>query len=116
MKKKTISKPPFFIIRHWKTIFWLIIISIFLWFCIIIPRKEIHELTENGKQVKGYLYEVKTVGSKGTIRGFYRFKVSNSIYEGFYDNDTLKRFDSIEIIFSPIDPEVNRAKKFVEDW
>ena len=86
------------------------------WYVGIRPEMRISELQKNGKQVRGYLYEVKGVGSKGTIRGFYKFQVNNNVYEGFYDNDELVKYDNIEIIYLPDNPEKNQAKQFVEDY
>nr|WP_315148465.1 hypothetical protein [uncultured Flavobacterium sp.] len=79
-------------------------------------NNNISQLQKNGKQVTGYLYEVKGVGSKGTIRGFYKFRVNDNLYEGFYDNDELVKYNSIEIIYLPENPEMNQAKQFVEDY
>jgi len=42
--------------------------------------------------------------------------VNDNLYEGFYDNDELVKFDSIEIIYLPDNPEKNQAKQFVEDY
>lgn len=95
---------------------WTVIILLIFWYLGIRPEMRISELRNHGKQAKAYLFEVKGVGSKGTIRGFYRFKVKNNLYEGFYDNDNLKISDSIDIIYLPDNPERNQAKQFVEDY
>lgn len=87
-----------------------------LWYVVIRPETRISELKEYGKLTKAYLYEVKGVGSKGTIRGFYRFEVSNNIYEGFYDNDDLKIHESIDVIYLRNNPKRNQAKQFVKDY
>lgn len=94
----------------------LILLILFIAYISIRNDGNISELQKNGKQVEGYLYEVKGVGSKGTIRGFYKFQVGNNVYEGFYDNDELIKHDSIEIIYLPDDPEKNQARQFVEDY
>jgi hypothetical protein len=93
----------------------MVIVCLVFYF-IIRNNKNINELKENGKQTRAYLYDVKGVGSKRTIRGFYRFEISNNIYEGFYDNDDLKTHDSIDVIYLPNNPERNQAKQFVEDY
>ena len=102
--------------RYKSKIVWTVIILLMFWYLGIRPEIRISKLKENGKQTKAYLYEVKGVGSKGTIRGFYRFEINNNLYEGFYDNDKLVKFDSIDIIYLPDNPERNQAKKFVEDY
>lgn len=94
---------------------WLLLI-LFIIFISIRNNNNISQLQNNGKQVTGYLYEVKGVGSKGTIRGFYKFQVNKNYYEGFYDNDELVKYDTIEIIYLPANPELNQAKQFVEDY
>lgn len=99
-----------------KANFVLILFICFIIFLIIRNNNNNNELQENGKQTKAYLYEVKGVGSKGTIRGFYRFEINNNLYEGFYDNDKLVKYDSIDIIYLPDNPERNQAKQFVEDY
>jgi hypothetical protein len=94
----------------------LVIFILFIFFFVIRNNNNISELQTRGKQVTGYLYEVKGVGSKGSIRGFYKFWVNDNLYEGFYDNDELVKFSSIEIIYLPENPEKNQAKQFVEDY
>ena len=98
--------------KYWQ---WIFLVCLVFYF-IVRNNGNINELKENGKQTKAYLYEVKGVGSKGTIRGFYRFEINNNLYEGFYDNDKLMKYDSIDIIYLPDNPERNQAKKFVEDY
>ena len=94
----------------------LILFILFIFFFVIRNNNNISELKKRGKQAIGYLYEVKGVGSKGTIRGFYKFRVNNNLSEGFYDNDELVKFDNIEIIYLSENPEKNQAKQFVEDY
>ena len=99
-----------------KANFVLILFLCLIIFLVLRNNNYTNELQENGKQAKAYLYKVKGVGSKGTIRGFYRFVINNNYYEGFYDNENLKEHDSIEIIYLPDNPERNQAKEFVEDY
>lgn len=99
-----------------KNYYLVILLILFMIYISIRNSNNINQLQKNGKQVIGYLYEVKGVGSKGTIRGFYKFKVNNNVYEGFYDNDKLVKYDDIEIIYLPDNPELNQAKQFVEDY
>ncbi|QTV04772.1 hypothetical protein [Faecalibacter bovis] len=99
-----------------KANFVLILFICFIIFLLLRNNKNNNELQENGKQAKAYLYKVKGVGSKGTIRGFYRFEINNNYYEGFYDNENLKEHYSIDIIYLPDNPERNQAKQFVEDY
>lgn len=91
----------------------LVCLTIFL---IIRNNSNINDLKVNGKQTKAFFYEVKSVGSKGTIRGFYRFEVEGSFYNGFYDDDNLKKYDSIDVIYLPNDPNKNQAKPFVDNY
>ncbi|MFW0739390.1 hypothetical protein [Flavobacterium sp. T12S277] len=102
--------------KYKKSFIWLVIIIIMFWYVGIRPEIRVSDLKENGKQIKAYLYDVKDVGSKGTIRGLYRFKINNNLYEGFYDNDKLVKYDSIDIMYLPDNPERNQAKQFLEDY
>ncbi|WP_310560109.1 hypothetical protein [Flavobacterium sp.] len=70
-KKLINNNSPFFdkIKNHY---LWILLV-LFLIYISIRNNNNISELKINGKQVTGYLYEVKEVGSKGTIRGFYKF-------------------------------------------
>lgn len=99
-----------------KANFVLILFILFIIFLVVRNNYNNNDLKNNGKQTRAYLYEVKRVGSKGTIRGFYRFEINNNLYEGFYDNDNLKESDSIDIIYLPDNPERNQAKQFVKDF
>jgi len=104
------------LIRYKSRIVWTVIVLLMFWYLGIGPEMRISELRNDGKQTNAYLYEVKGVGSKGTIRGFYRFEINNNLYEGFYDNDKLMKYDSIDIIYLPDNPERNQAKQFVKDY
>jgi hypothetical protein len=73
----------------------------------------INQLSSKGVGMKVRLYLVKSIGSKGTVRCFYNFKVNNESYEGFYDSDKFNQGDSIEIIYLPSNPEKNQAKQFI---
>lgn len=79
-------------------------------------NNEIGELKQKGKKTKALIYDKKSVGSKGTIRSFYRFKVNENYYEGFDDNENLVKFDSIVIIYAENNPELNRSKEFVDNY
>lgn len=106
----------FSLINRFKDNFVLILFIVFIIFLVVRNNDNNDELNKNGKQTRTFLYKVKRVGSKGTIRGFYRFEINNILYEGFYDNDNLKENDSIDIIYLPDNPERNQAKQFVEDY
>jgi hypothetical protein len=99
-----------------KANFVLILFICFIIFLVLRNNNNNDELQKKGKHTKAYLYKVKGVGSKGTIRGFYRFEINNNYYEGFYDNDNLKEHDSIDIIYLPDNPERNQAKQFVKNY
>jgi hypothetical protein len=94
----------------------LVLFVFFIIFLVLRNNNNNDELQKKGKQTKAYLYKVKAVGSKGIIRGFYKFKLNNNFYEGFYDNDNLKEHDSIDILYLPDNPERNQAKQFVKDY
>jgi hypothetical protein len=99
--------------KYW---LWLFVI-IFIIYLTIRNNSNITDLKEKGKTTIGYIYDVRSVGSKGTIRCFYRFKINNyNYYEGFYDDDNLKKYDSLQIIYLPDNPKKNQAKKFVDDY
>ena len=85
-------------------------------FFVIRNNYEITKLRQSGKLTKGFIYEKKSVGSKGTIRSFYRFYVNDVYYEGFDDKEDLTKHDSIIVIYNPDNPELNRTKEFVEDY
>ena len=61
--------------KYWQ---WIFLVCLVFYF-IVRNNRNVNELKENGKQTKAYLHEVKGVGSKGTIRGFYRFEINNII-------------------------------------
>ena len=93
----------------------LLLIGIIIFFSLK-SDNEIAELKQNGKKTKAIIYDKKSVGSKGTIRSFYRIKVNESYYEGFDDNENLVKFDSIIIIYAKNNPELNRSKEFVDNY
>ena len=97
-------------------IFWIIISLIAVWLLFIRPEVNIRNLRNNGQETKGIIYSKKGVGSKGTIRCFYRFEINGRTYEGFYDNEKLNQWDSLEIIYYISDPSLNQAKQFVDDY
>jgi hypothetical protein len=94
---------------------WIILLGLIIYFTIR-NNSNIDKLKSESVLTKAYLFEVKGVGSKGTIRGFYRFKVNNNYFEGFYDNDNLKKYDSIDILYYINDPKINQAQKFVLEY
>lgn len=106
----------FSLINRFKGNFVLILFILFIIFLVVRNNDNNDELNKNGKKTRAFLYKVKRVGSKGTIRGFYRFEINNILYEGFYDNDNLKENDSIDIIYLSDNPERNQAKQFVKDF
>lgn len=103
-----------------KLVFWkyfsiIVLISVIIFFEIK-NNYEITILRQSGILTKGFIYEKKSVGSKGTIRSFYRFYVNDIYYEGFDDNEDLTKYDSILVIYNPENPELNRTKEFVEEY
>jgi len=94
---------------------WIFLAVVFL-FLIFRNNSNISKLRKDGKETKGQIYRKSGVGSKGTIRCFYNFEVDEKQYEGFYDNDDLKQWDSLVIIYYIKDPTLNQAKQFVDDY
>ena len=72
-KKKSIDTKSSFI-KKIRDNYILIIFILFIVFFVIRNNNNISQLQKKGRQVTGYLYEVKGVGSKGTIRGFINFE------------------------------------------
>jgi hypothetical protein len=97
-------------------IFWILFSFLFLWLIIIRPENNISKLRKEGQEIKGRIYRKSAVGSKGTIRCFYIFDLNGKVYEGFYDNPKLNKWDSIEIIYYIKDPNLNQAKQFVKEY
>ena len=103
--------------NNWiRRIFWFSAIILGIWIIFIRPEVNISKLKKEGQETKGVIYRKSGVGSKGTIRCFYNFDVDGKQYEGFYDTDDLKQWDSIEIIYYSKDPALNQSKKFVQDY
>jgi hypothetical protein len=91
--------------------FWLLIVGlIYLTF-----RNEyrVYTLRKNGVKTVGYVYSVQLVGSKGTVRCFYRFSTPTGTNQGFYDSISVKEGDSLNIIYLPKTPDLNYAEAFV---
>jgi hypothetical protein len=104
------------IIKISKKYFYIFIPLTVIIFFVIRNNHLISNLKENGKTTKAFIYQKKSVGSKGTIRSFYRFKVNESHYEGYDDNENLMKFDSIIIIYLENNPKSNRSKEFVDNY
>jgi hypothetical protein len=112
MKKKEI---PLYN-KYIKIIVYFIFVSISLWFIFIRPELNIYRLKTKGVEVNGYIYKKSNVGSKGTVRCFYRFQVGIIEYEGFYDNKNLNEGDSIKVVFYRNNPKINWPKQFILDY
>ena len=70
-------------------------------------------LYEQGQTTKGYVY--KLLPTHNVDRTVYEFKVSNERYKG-EDLDS-KLGDSIEVVYLPKNPKINRnAKAIDKDW
>jgi hypothetical protein len=76
----------------------------------------IYLLKKYGQEKIVKIEKVNVVGSKGTVRAFYKFNIKGNDYEGFYDNDGLKKSDSLLIVYFPNYPSLNQSKKFIEDY
>jgi hypothetical protein len=98
------------ILASWKFLIVLILILI------LKNNLSIYLLKKYGQEKVVEIHKVKRVGSKGTIRAFYRFYTDGKEYEGFYDNTDLKKFDSLRIVYYPKYPDINQPKKFIEDY
>lgn len=70
-------------------------------------------LYERGQTTKAYVY--KLLSTHNVDRTVYEFKVSNERYKG-EDMDS-KLGDSIEVVYLPKNPKINRnAKAIDKDW
>lgn len=74
------------------------------------------ELNAKGITTIGLITLKKLVGSKGTIRCFYKFNVNSKEYEGFDDTNEFKAYQTINIIYLPDDPEINRSERFLKNY
>ena len=101
--------------QHKAKIIWILFLFSFV---ILIVRNNynVFRLKSYGLETKAFVYRKYSVGSKGTIRCFYRFVVNGKQYEGFYDNGIINQGDSISIIFYPPRPSLNQAKQFILNY
>ncbi|WP_148561777.1 hypothetical protein [Pontibacter korlensis] len=73
------------------------------------------ELAKNGEITKGYIFESKDVGGKGTTYHYYTFKVANTLYENHAANGEFSEKDSIYIVYDIQNPDKNWALKLLEN-
>ena len=113
-QKKIKTKFVFFKKKYWVIIF----IIFFIIIVILRNNYNVYILRKNGKIAKGIIYDIKKVGSKGDFSCFYSFIFNNIEYKGavsdYYNKNKL--YDSIEIIFTPSNPNFNRSKKYVDEF
>ena len=70
-------------------------------------------LYEQGQTTKAYVYKLRSTHHGD--RSVYEFKVSNERYKGEDLNSKLG--DSIEVVYLPKNPKINRNAKAIEqDW
>ena len=70
-------------------------------------------LYEQGQTTKAYVYKLRSIHHGH--RSVYEFKVSNERYKGEDLNSKLG--DSIEVVYLPKNPKINRnAKAIDQDW
>ena len=70
-------------------------------------------LYEQGQTTKAYVYKLRS--TRHGDRRVYEFKVSNERYKGEDLNSKLG--DSIEVVYLPKNPKINRNAKAIEqDW
>ncbi len=99
-----------------RKLIWPAIALIAIWLLLLRPEINIQKLKCCGMETKALVYRKSAVGSKGTIRCFYRFVVHESQYEGFYDNEKINQGDSIWVIYYEKKPSLNQSKQFVLDY
>ncbi len=97
----------------------------FLFFCFLLifffvtvcnKDRERKSLTQNGIVVKGIVVSKKVVGSKGTVRCFFEFKVNGIIYSNYDDTDSFIENQIIDIVYEKDDPDINRTKRFLDNY
>lgn len=70
-------------------------------------------LYEQGQTTKAYVY--KLLSTHNVDRTVYEFKVSNERYKG--EDGYSKLGDSIEVVYLPKNPKINRNAKVIDqDW
>ena len=70
-------------------------------------------LYEQGQTTKAYVYKLRS--TRHGDRRVYEFKVSNERYKG--EDLNAKLGDSIEVVYLPKNPKINRkAKAIDQDW
>ena len=70
-------------------------------------------LYEQGQTTKAYVYKLRS--TKNVDMSVYEFKVSNERYKG--EDLNAKLGDSIEVVYLPKNPKINRkAKAIDQDW
>ena len=113
-KPKIINKNKNFFLNYWA----ILTIIILLIYSTIRDNYNVYTLRKNGKIAKGIIYDIKKVGSKGDFKCSYSFIFNNIEYKGavsdYYNKNKL--YDSIEIIFTPSNPNFNRSKKYVDEF
>ncbi|MBC5993204.1 hypothetical protein [Pontibacter cellulosilyticus] len=72
------------------------------------------DIAENGKIVKGYIYDSRRLGGKGTVYHHYTFKVGSSFYESKAVDGDFSEKDSMYIVFDGQSPDRNWALKHLE--
>lgn len=75
---------------------------------------ENYRLSKSGLTARAMVIKKKSVGSKGTIRCFYEFKVNEVAYSGFDHTKIFNAGDSIDVLYIFSKPEINRSKRFIE--
>lgn len=70
-------------------------------------------LYEQGQTTKAYVYKLRS--TKNVDMSVYEFKASNERYKG--EDLNAKLGDSIEVVYLPKNPKINRKAKAIEqDW
>lgn len=99
-----------------RKLIWLSLALVGIWLLFIRPELNISKLKSYGVETKAIVYRKSAVGSKGTIRCFYKFMVQGNEYEGFYDNEKINQGDSIVIVYYAKEPSLNQSKQFVLNY
>jgi hypothetical protein len=90
-----------------------VFVLIFVLIKVLIVTYESKRVLSKGETAKAYIFVKKNIGSKGTIRCYYRFYIGNQVYEGHDDTNIFNTGDSITIRYLPDSPDINRSERFL---
>lgn len=128
MKKNNKTKPKTSFFK--KLSKWWLVILFLGYFIYTIGEQSLinYKLNHYGKCTKAVVYDRYFVGSKGTVRTKYKFKLNNNTYTGtsssddkfrqtdkfFVTEDDLVTGDTIVVVYLESNPDINRSNYIVE--